>query len=356
MPRLVFLAAKLGPEAVKMSRELKKVIPHFDLYDAVAREGINAAAITLEIPRRQLTTLFNRGKTAGDATFEEWRLLVAQEVLEEIDLPVKEQLSVMGQLERWVQRKDDELVAIEEVSMDDMGDGQGIPKFMTGFTPLDMCLQGGGAYQGLLVIMAPPGVGKTSIMLSILEGIHEAFPEAHNYFFEMEIPRPMMVARMAPIAKRSPFKPTDRLFTGSIPIEDVEKKLDEFGSEDEDRVVFVDGPDAMPGLGSEGRRLELGHIYRRLVKIKERSRLVVVSSQPNRAGIREGSMKLSSMAESWEKAWYADMVVAVNSVGLNKMRMVCLKNRFGQKDGEVIFDYDLADLTWTDPYLEEDDW
>jgi len=355
LPRLVYLAAKLGPEATKMPRELKKILPNFELYETVAKEGINAAAIALEIPRAQLKKLHDRGKLGGDGTMSEFRLMVAEELLENAidDLPLTQRLSLTAELQRFVERKDDELVQIEEMSMSEIEEGEVIPKFLTGFTPLDLCLQGGGAYQGIVIVMAPPGTGKTSIMLSIMEGIHNEHPDWEKFFFEMEIPRSLMAARISPLIKRNPFKQTDKLFTGSIPIEDIEKKLDEF-SNSEDRVVFVDGPDAMPGLGSESRRIELGHIYRRLVKIKERSRLVVVSSQPNRAG--SGNLQMSSLAESWEKAWYADMIIGVNAPGVGRMRLKCLKNRFGQKDGEVVFNYDLESLSYDDPYLEADEW
>ena len=65
-------------------------------------------------------------------------------------------------------------------------------------------------------------------------------------------------------------------------------------------------------------------------------------------------MTLASMAESWEKAWYADMVISLNVAGFQQMRFRCLKNRFGRGGNDVVFDYNLETLEWGNPLLEEE--
>ena len=354
MPRLVYAAVRLGPEAVRMSRDIKRLVPNFDMYDTLAKEGINGASESLDLDKKQLNKLYRMGREDGKPTMAEWKTLIVAEVLESDkyeDMSVRKQLEIASLLDRFVKDESDTLVAVDELDLSTVSMDAVIPKFESGFAPLDMVT--GGLYQAVMVIMAPPGVGKTSMMLMLMEALRISKPDWDKVFFEVEISKALMGARMAPMIRRQPFGAHDKLFTGSIPIEEIEKRVDELESKNP-RVIFIDGPDAMPGLGGESRRLELGHIYRRLVSLKERCELVVVSSQPRRKD--GGNLKLESVAESWEKAQYADIVIGINRVGLTRMRMKCLKNRFGPSEQEVTFEYDPADLTTDDIMFEEDEW
>ena len=67
-------------------------------------------------------------------------------------------------------------------------------------------------------------------------------------------------------------------------------------------------------------------------------------------------MTLASVAESWEKAWLVDAVIAVYKAGLNRDKMKTLKNRFGIPEQEVVFAYNWETLVWETPELEEEDW
>ena len=263
LPRLLYLSSELGEEVTRVPKLFRRFVPNLALYRAVAQDGISGAAASMDIPVDQLKRVRKRGKQGGDNRgkfVEEYRLLLAleiQEQLEEMDLLPREKLSILSDVNRFLEKAEDELVQVQQSSMSSIEGVHEIPKFKTGFGPLDIVLGDGGAYQGIIVFMGAPGTGKTSVMLSLLEAINRNLPETELFFFEMEIPMKLMQGRMSALNARTPFKDNDKLFTGSIPIEDVEQQLDEYSTTD-DKIVFIDGPDAMPGLSSESRRIELG--------------------------------------------------------------------------------------------------
>lgn len=363
MPRLLYLTSKLGKDIGKFPRDLRRFIPNVELYETVAKDGLEATAAQFNLPVPQLRKLYDRGKTGGkQARLSEFRILISQEVMDNAlleDLPTAKRLDVLASLQRYVQNSEASIIETDESSMvwDDKKVWESIPKWETGFTPLDVSLQGG-VYQGILMLMARPGTGKTSMMLSIMEQIKLRHPDWDMLFFEQEIPMKLMMARAEPVRRRAPFTETDLMVCGNISIEEIKKRLEAHGS-DRPRVVFIDSPDAMPGLVSDGRRIELGHIYRELVKIKERSELVVVASQPNRASTQGGELTLTSPAESWEKVWFVDMMVAFWQTGIRganqQMHLRTLKNRFGMSGGVAAFDYNLEDLTFDDSLLVDDE-
>jgi len=363
MPRLVYLAAKLERQAIKMPREIRRFVPNFDLYEETAKNGLEGAAESLDVPRAQMTKLYDMGREQGKAaSLAEFRMLIAREVLDNEsleDLPMPRRLSMMALLDRFVNNAGDEIIATDEASLSTTDIPPDIPKWKTGFEPVDRVF-GGGVYQGILMLMARPGEGKTSTMLSIMECIKAANPTWQMMFFEQEIPLRLMLARMRPILTRTKFHDSDLIVCGQLTIDEIIRKLDKppaKGQKQQKRVVFIDSPDAMPGLDGENSTRELGSIFRKLVKIKEKAELVVVSTQPNRR--ESGKMTKTSTANSWEKVWYVDMMAAIYKMGAT-MQISSLKNRFGVEGLEVQYQYNLETMTF-DPNLisdlsEDNDW
>lgn len=359
MPRLVYLAAKLERQSVKMPRDIRRWVPNYDLYEEVAKNGLEGAAESLDVPRAQLNKLYEMGKEQGkSASLAEFRMLIAREVIDNEsleDLPMPRRLSMMSLLDRFVNNAGDEIITTDELSLavKEKDIPPDIPKWPTGFKPLDMVLGGPGVYQGILMVMARPGEGKTSTMLSIMECIKATHPGWQMMFFEQEIPLRLMLARMRPILLRTKFHDTDLIVCGQLTIDEIMRKLDRppaKGKAKQPRVVFIDSPDAMPGLDGENSTRELGSIFRKLVKIKEQAELVVVSTQPNRR--ESGKMTKTSTANSWEKVWYVDMMVALYKMGAT-MQMDCLKNRFGVEGLEIQYQYNLETFEY-DPQLIKD--
>lgn len=363
MPRLVYLAAKLERTAIKMPREIRRFVPNFDLYEETAKNGLEGAAESLDLPRAQMNKLYDLGKEQGkSASLAEFRMLIAREVLENEsldDLPMPRRLAMMSLLDRFVNNAGDEIITTDEAQLSTKEIPPDIPKWLTGFTPLDRVLGGQGVYQGILMVMARPGEGKTSSMISIMEAIKKTHPSWQMMFFEQEIPLRLMLARMRPVLQRTTFHDSDLIVCGQLTIDEIIRKLDKppaKGEKPQKRVVFIDSPDAMPGLDGENSTRELGSIFRKLVKIKERAELVVVSTQPNRR--ESGKMTKTSTANSWEKVWYVDMMVAQYKLGAT-MQMHCLKNRFGVEGLEIQYQYNLEDFTFDANLISdttEDDW
>lgn len=362
MPRLVYLASKLERQCVKVPRDIRRFVPNFDLYEETAKNGLEGAAESLDVPRSQMNKLYEMGKEQGkSASLAEFRMLLAREVLENEaleDLPMPRRLSMMSLLDRFVNNAGDEIIQTDEAPMNTKEIPPDIPKWQTGFTPIDRVF-GGGVYQGILMLMARPGEGKTSTMLALMESIKKSHPEWQMLFFEQEIPLRLMLARMRPILQRTKFSDLDTVICGQLTIDEIMRKVDQpikGKKEQPKRVVFIDSPDAMPGLDGENSTRELGSIFRKLVKIKERAELVVVSTQPNRR--ESGKMTKTSTANSWEKVWYVDMMAAIYKLG-NTMQIESLKNRFGIEGQEIQYQFDLENFTF-DPNLiqsiEEDDW
>lgn len=219
------------------------------------------------------------------------------------------------------------------------GPSEEMPKFSSGFEPLDRTLQG--LYQGLLVLMGKPGTGKTSLMLSLMESLVQN-RLGSVLFVENEIPFPMMKFRISSMRKRGLiFGPSDRLICASWSAAQVLEWIQE--NPDPNRVVFFDSPDVVTSGGFDDRRSSLEDSYQDLIRIKMGSKLVVVSSQSRR---KDTQLAIESVAESWAKAWYADMIVSISTAGKERVKLSTLKNRFGPHDGSVTFSYSYADLSW----------
>lgn len=274
------------------------------------------------------------------------------------DLSLKNKTRAMAELDVFINGADDSMVDLERSSFADVDGIEPMPTFETGFVPLDIAL--GGVYEGVLLIAAKPGVGKTSTMLAMSECIKRTHPDWNICFFEQEFSRNLAIARMKGIYERgNPFGKRDLLVTGGTSIEEI---MDELKARDkrfkrpEKRVVFIDSPDTMPGLGAENRRFELGHVYRKCVRIKEQpqTQLVVVASQLNR---KKGGPALDKLAESSDKSWLTDMVVVLTKAGHNRMKMQVIKNRFGPPDQAVIYHFNMEKLISEESELEDmQDW
>lgn len=345
--RLVYLISK---HQVSIPRQIARHLPGSDWLTQL-HLGLGAAASELDIPLKKVTKAYEEGKALGPGSSFEARKIIAQMVMDEMDrkdLDLTDRIAVTAALDRFMTKS--ELVEEEEVDLSDVEIPEAIPKFKSGFTPLDLVLDD--CYQGLYIIMARPGTGKTSVLLSIQEAfVKQGTP---TLFVESEISKSMMLGRMKPILDRTPYTSKDRLVCGGWSA----KELLEYVREhpDPNRVVFFDGPDAVGGAEGTDRRFQLERAYQDLVRVKTVSRAVFVSSQPRR---NDSRLSISSTAESWAKAWYADVMLALDPIPSvsPKLRFRVVKNRFGPNDQQVTFDYNLVDLSWKAPFsIDEDEW
>lgn len=361
--RLVYLAAEVKPPLPHNG--LMKYINQGDLLQKVATFGIQGTSKDYGVPLDQLEHLYNRGASLGRGSEEEFRILLASQMLESLDLkrdelPTSDYLDLTRRIAEYssgtnLQIIETNIIDLSDDSHFDSRLGE-LPKWNTGFTPLDVLT--GGHYQSITMLIGRPGHGKTSIMLSLLESLVETPEVSSTWFFELEIPSKLMLYRLLPIRERVNFrKDKDILFCGNFTIDDVLEKVR--ADPDPNRVILIDSPDVMASDTGEDKRFKLEQIYLKLIQLKWLCKAVIVASWPRR---RDNVISLESAAEAWAKAWYSDVIVGINKLGsalggMTNVRLNIVKNRFGPSDQETTFQYDYADLHWD--YAgqgPEDDW
>ncbi|MEK0324235.1 MAG: DnaB-like helicase C-terminal domain-containing protein [Nitrosopumilus sp.] len=357
LARLVYLVGTLKDRTPRLPKALRKYIPQMEIIEACT-QGANAAAADLDVDVDRLRRLFKEGKRHGEPSPEEIRTILSREVMDSDkldDLTLRQKTRVIALVDSYLNSSDDHMVAREETSLGSIKEIPKMHRWESGFTPLDLVL--GGCYQGVHTIVARPGGGKTATCLSIASCIKKTHPKWNILFFEMEIPRNLMLARMGPLIEKGYFTEEDELITGGTTIADLVEKVKErrVARPDERLVIFVDSPDTMPGISMDARRFELGFIYRQLVKIKgqEGVEALFVTSQPNRAS--KGPIQQRNIAESWEKVILSDSVTAIARAGFDRLQIRSLKNRFGIEGLEVLYHYDFVTLESNEAFLVDED-
>lgn len=352
LSRLCFLANELRQPLPKW---LIKYLPQGEIIQQIAQTGIVGVNLTEEIELDQLKGLVAKGSQLGPANSVEWRTIVTQLALEELE-EQRDFLSeddFMRAISKLVEFKKggESLIYLDEGTWNE--EGTEIPKWNTGIEPLDMIQQG--FYQGVFILMAPPGTGKTSKMLRLAAEMRKNHVADEIWHYQLEIPKAMLQYRIGPLrdelkANKTPFIPgKDRIFYGLRPFSEVLHEVQLHPNPD--RVIFYDSPDVLAAAMGEDRRLELGSIYRDLVQLKQYCKAIFVASQPRR---RDSNKKLvmESVSEAWEKAWYADGILGFQRLGMASSRIgiyraAVLKNRFGPPDGEIRYNFDLINLSMT---------
>lgn len=374
LPRLVYLASEHKPP---LPKPLARLLPQGDLIAQVASQGFTNAVLNGSLPAEQLEYLYSQGRFAitdngnkgvkkrrvNRGSPDEFRLLVGQIVSEELELSkdslnFTDYLALYRVVHDYVVFGGDELVASEEVVLSETREDVDMPKFNSGFEPLDLVL--GGFYQGIITLMGKPGHGKTSLMLTLMEELIRTNQASSVWFYEVEIPMKLMLYKLRYSLKRTHFREDDRLVTGSFTTREIISRIQE--NPDPDRIIIIDGPDTMAVAG-EGKRFALEAIYRDLIRMKQLAKMVVVSSQPRR---KDGHLGMESVSEAWAKAQYSDVVIGIHRLGLRGGMVEIManvpKNRFGIPDREIKFLYDYEDLSWDLDDLalahmaQEEDW
>lgn len=348
LPRLIYLASELQGRTPRIPPSLGRYLAEVEIVQSIAQNGLEGAAILLDMPEHQLKQLHQLGRVK-DPSQGLFRVAVAQRVHDAIqdgEIPIRDRLHLYSTLDTFLSDTGDQLFQMERVSMSKLDPEAEIPKWNSGFTPIDLvCAK---LYQSLIVMMGRPGIGKTSLMLTFAECIKRNLGW-RIAFFEQEIPGQLMQARMSPIIQRgNPFDDDDVLITGGATIDDIVEIASEKPG---DQVIFIDYPDLMASSG-ESRRTDIEDIYKVTVRLKSISRMVVVASQPRR---RDNVLSQASVADAWQKAWYADIIIGIQGIGRGKFLLRGLKNRFGPPENEVRFNYNLADLTFDEPIMDEED-
>jgi hypothetical protein len=330
------------------------------MLNAIANLGVDGAAAELSLPVEQLHNGYRAGMKAGLGTEEEYRLLVGQMVQAELNIQqevmkLSDWLDIARQAAEFIQtEKPDYMMDREETSLAIDDEGAAIPKFETGFMPLDMILHG--MYNGICTVVGLPGEGKTSMMLLWMH-LMRSNPNNHIeevWFYESEITKSMMLYKTAPLRRQFQYGQNDRLVTGDFTMREIMDDIRR--NPNPNRAVFIDGPDVMAGGTGEGKRYALETIYRNLVWVKQRSAVVVVSSQSKR-GMRGDDMSQEDVSDSFDKSRYSDMIVLLKKYARapgNKdaVRMKVGKNRFGPSGEQTTVHINYDTFDWVLPNTE----
>lgn len=328
LSRLIYLLAE---HHIQLPNTLANLLP-FGMDLAKLHRGLGAAA-----PVEEISAYYSLGSQLGQGTRSEVSDIIARLIEPRVvETPPKDRIKIyetLGALERGGGQG---LMEYQEINLREVKDVP-IPKFNSGFTPLDEVT--GGLYQGIFTFMAPPGTGKTSMFLTIMEML--ALNSIPVWKFQNEIPPQMIEGRLSPIARRTRLADNCRLFCGPYTSKEVCEAVK--ADPDPNRVVIFDSPDVMTSGGGD-RRIELESSYQDLVRLKAFCRAIIIPSQPKAKDV--DSPGLTSPAESWAKVWYTDALVSVVRAAGSQCIMKAHKNRFGPMGRQCVFRYDYVDLTF----------
>lgn len=350
--RLVYLAIEHQPALPPL--KILNRLPYADILKAASKGGYSAVLSEVTVSEEQIENLYMLGSKPTRGNEDEFRHLLADVLTESLEFEKDEMglttwVSTISQINEYVQGKlDTSLITVSEMSLSDESEIADIVKWPSGFTPLDLLFDQ--FYQGICTVMARPGTGKTSIMLSLMESLRRTSVSSSLWFFELEMPLGVMMFRTKAMRQRTPFLPEDKFICGIRTMSEIIERVE--SNPDPNRVIFLDSPDVMAGGTEDTRRFAIEQIYRDLLRIKERCKLIVVASQPRR---QDTELSMASVAEAWQKAHYTDMLVGISQLpGMNNgqhsmLRLKNLKNRLGVSNNEVRFMYNYADLSWLAP-------
>jgi replicative DNA helicase len=226
----------------------------------------------------------------------------------------------------------------------------------------------GGAYPNkLYFVAAPPGFGKSLFLVNI--GHHALKENKIVYHFTLEMTasevmtrydclvagRPLIDIINSPasvidgyVKKFTEEHPKSHLLLKEFPPEILTKEMlalyikrKIMSSGKKPDVIIVDYADLMKSsVKNTERRADLGLIYRQLKALAaEFTCPVWTASQINRAGYDRQESDISNLAESWEKAMIADLVLVARQTKeeftANKLRLYIGKNRSGLARTEI---------------------
>ena len=226
----------------------------------------------------------------------------------------------------------------------------------------------GGAYPNkLYFIAAPPGFGKSLFLVNI--GHWALVREKTVYHFSLEMTASEVMTRYDCLVAGKPIidiinspadvinnyvkkfteeHPKSHLLLKEFPPEVLTKEMLSLyikrkimSSGKRPDVIIVDYADLMKSsVKNTERRSDLGLIYRQLKALAaEFSCPVWTASQINRAGYDRQESDISNLAESWEKAMIADLVLVARQTkdefAANQLRLYVGKNRSGAARMEI---------------------
>lgn len=333
MSRLFYLATELRPE-LPDKQFITMLGPWGRVIAAGAEHGLGGSTSALpEASFAQISAIYEQGILSGASPdIDEFRSLLGGVIYEKITendkLSALERLRLSGKLHNWLQGGDS---MTEEAVIDWDADIEVPASTATGFAPIDQ-LFGGSLMQELYTILAQPENMKTTTVLAIARQwrVNDIGPVV---MIQTEMaPAPLVMKIKAMGANGIYRSGIDRLYFGGRSAESGISWLVE--NPDPDRLVIFDSIGGHCGQGdTAASREEFSRLYRRLVQVKNASRLVIACGHLKRgigpgAGINDaaGSSVIERMSGGMLQLAKDD---TPRPDGLIQMKMSIIKNRWG---------------------------
>lgn len=332
--RLIYLVAELR---VPISRSIFRYLPNSEQF----RWDLLSKGIGMVEGIETMMDYYIAGREGGHGSIEEVKTILVRIALATGALDraaPAEQISFFSAVSSLL---DLGMVGTDFVEVDLLDPNlQDIDKFDTGFAPFDAPL--GGFYQGLVGVMGEPGTGKTSLTIALAESCIRNGLEV--WYFENEIPAGVMGGRFNPVVKRNDDEVVQRLrlFCGPYNADKIVEMVRK--EPNPNRVIIFDSPDVVFSSSGDSRRFDLEAAYQTLISIKPLCKFVVVTTQMQRK--TGGAMTIKSVAESWAKSWYVDILLGLEIKSQQTVSVKVLKNRFGPRDVVAYFAFNYSNLTW----------
>lgn len=234
-------------------------------------------------------------------------------------------------------------------------------KIPTGIFHADVMLGGGGSRGEVGVIIAPPNVGKSMALVNIGHGAAGLVSRSNVAHVTLEISKEVTAKRYAArtafcwfdkalgieVYKNKFLTAAGRLLYGDIDITDgppgtvsadmMRRHLDRLARQDFPvDCLIIDYADEMKLPKGDNPFERQGENYRQLKQLAREYNIVVwTASQSNRSSLRKLTIDLDDIAESFQKAARADIILAwcqtPEEEDEHEMRLFCAKNRDGKK-------------------------
>jgi replicative DNA helicase len=286
------------------------------------------------------------------------------EISEDIDSPMIKYESIKKRLMHGVTQCDfnaDQELDVK-ADFDDDEKSQRIT-ISTGWKPIDELLDGGAAIGELALIAAPPGGGKSHLLIGRVAEAWRTFENDNDIavYFTMELPDHVIKTRVAAYISSIPFndikRDNDEKEKAKVSINKLKGtiKVKEFPGGTADvgmlhsylekvkaqgyniKLIAIDYPEEM-ALDQKNLRLSISNLYTQLRALGHRTNFacpVWAASQINRENSEEQVITAKGLAEAFSKAGKVDVLISLTATHL-----ALLKNRAAGKD-HIVFNCSL---------------
>lgn len=331
--RLIFLAENLRQP---INSKVKKFLPYSDLYNDIAKHGIDNLGLAYNLSSEQIRKLYNEGKTEkifSEDYINRYTDIVlenAQKAYSDRSILVDEYISIFEAVRTL--RANSNNAFIDEGSFDAFEDYEYQEiEFPNANYPTRALV--GDLTNGLMIFAAKAGTGKTSFCISYgLEGLEAGtFDSVH--FIQTELGLNVMKRKVKRVRDFYNI-PEDRknFKIDVLTMPDVREILREHQKNPNDKRLFIlDSPDTFTQSNNSDWTSAYELLFQDLLKFKAVNKMVLVTSQLN--NVSTGKPTAKDITGSYKKYHYADYMFGmwrnqvVPNSAVQPVWITCIKSR-----------------------------